>query len=114
VDINDIVREMRVKADAVLFFPDRIVKTMTPHQLREFVLQFQRKIVVDGYEIFVTLTRTVVHTTHYYRISIGNAAGEPNTIPASVVEKVADAFVPNGMPIPSTLGNCIQFIERVS
>jgi hypothetical protein len=113
VDINDIAQEMRIKADAVLFYPDRVMKTMTPHQLREFILQFQRKIVVDGYEIFVTLTRTVVCTTHYYQVSIGNTAGEPNIIPVSVVEKVVNTFVPNSIPIPSALGNCIQFIERI-
>jgi hypothetical protein len=74
---------------------------------------YRRTVTVDGYKAYVTLTRTVADTKHFYQFSIGNDEGDPDLIPELVIERLTTVFVPRGIQFPSLLGNTIQFIEVI-
>jgi hypothetical protein len=102
MNLQHLVHEMRQKADQIPFHPGV-----------DDVLQFRRDISIDGYAIKITLTRTVVGRRQFYQLSMGNDEGDPSLLPLALVQKLQAIFVPRGIPLPSTLGNCLQFLEPI-
>ena len=100
--IKALVEEMRAFADANPFHPGV-----------SDILQFGRSIEVDGRKLKVALVRTVAGKRQFYQFSLGNESGMPGSIPAATVRRVREAFLPKSIMVPSTLGNCYQWVEEV-
>lgn len=115
-DMNQLVQEMRAVADSIPFFPDAMLENMRdlePAVILEKIKPFRREVEIDGYKILMMLTRTVIFEKQFYQFSMSNDSGNPGEIPPGVAQKLKAAFVPNGMSLPSVMGNCLQFIERI-
>jgi hypothetical protein len=69
--------------------------------------------VVDGQRVSVILTKTVIGERQFYQFSVGNESGNPRLIGQSVINKLKAIFVPKCVPLPSVIGNCIQFLEEI-
>lgn len=102
MNLDQLKAEMRLNADSHPFRP-----------LRDDIHRYQR--VIDlGTVIFVTYTRTVLPSgRHIYQFSMSNKEGNPTTIPDEIVQRLRKVFVPRGFSIPSTLGNCYQWLEEI-
>ena len=113
--MNQLVQEMRAVANSTLFHPEAILLDLdsSPAEIRKRTKPFRREVEIDGYKVLVMLTRTVIFKKQFYQFSIGNDSGNPREIPLGVVQKLKSAFMPNGMTLPSVMGNCLQFIERI-
>ena len=102
LQIKAMVEEMRAFADANPFRPGV-----------SDILQFSRSIEVDGRKLRVAIVRTVAGNRHFYQFSLGNNSGMPASIPAATVRRVREAFLPNGIMVPGTIGNCYQWVEEI-
>ena len=102
MNIQKLVDEMRRKADQSPYHPGK-----------DDVLQFRRDVVIDGCEIHVIFTRTMLSSRSFYQLSLGNEEGIPAAIPMALIQQLRRAFVPNGIMVPSMKGNCYQFVEPV-
>ena len=100
--IKALVEEMRAFADANPFHPGV-----------SDILQFSRSIEVDGRKLKVAIVHTVAGKRQFYQFSMGSESGMPASIPAATVRRVREAFLPKGIMVPSTLGNCYQWVEEV-
>ena len=76
--------------------------------------RYRRRIDIDGHKIIIIFTRTIVIEKQYYHLSISNTNGNPKEIPNELIERIKIAFVPNGLPFVSIMGNCVQFLEPIN
>jgi hypothetical protein len=98
---------MKKAADARPFYP---LAKRVPNEF----LYYQREIKIDGHSVCMTLTRTVIPSgQHFYQFSLTGPGGVRTDVPAHIVWKLKTRFVPKGLPIPSILGNCYQWLEPI-
>jgi hypothetical protein len=111
-DLKKLVAYMRAEADLFPFDP---LKPVAWKKKLKKVKSHQHRVKIDDYTVIVTLTRDrlpgVLNCHEFYHLSLGNDQGDPRLIPKRVVWRLRQAFVPNGMEMPSKLGNCLQFVE---
>lgn len=104
--IDQLVEELYQAADTHLFDPMKEMKP--PHQRHRRDFQYQ------GLPLRVQFTRTLLGSTVIYQLSIGSYRGHRN-IPEDVIERIRNAFFRQreSCELPSSLGNCRQFIAEV-
>ncbi len=99
--MKDLVEQMKRFADENPFHPGV-----------DDIFKFVRPIIIGSCKLKITLTRTIVGRHQFYQFSMGHESGNPAAIPTEVVQKLKQAFMPNGFSLPSALGNTYQWIQE--
>ena len=103
MNLHNLVAQMRRHADEKPFRPPL-----------GNIMDYRRDLRIDGYNIKITLTRTMVGRWQFYQLSLGNDEADPLLLPRELVQKLKAAFVPKSVPMASALGNTLQFIEAAN
>ena len=113
INLKKLVSDMRARAD---MFPSNPLHNLARGQeyAREQLRKYQHRVKIDGYVVVVSFTRDSMpelKCREFYHLSLGNDQGKPELIPRNIVQRIRQAFMPNGIQGPSPTGNTIQFIE---
>ncbi len=103
ISLRELADQMKRYADANPFHPGV-----------DDIFKYGKWIQVDSSKLKITLTRTIVGRRQFYQFSMGHESGNPADIPSVVVQKVIGVFMPDGISMPSALGNTYQWIEHAS
>ncbi len=76
--------------------------------------KYGRWLELDECKLKIHFTRTIIGERELYQFSMGHESGDPAAIPPTVMLLLKNAFMPDGVPLPSMLGNTFQWVKNAS
>jgi len=108
VDLKKIAKELKEIADEHPI--EFLVTKGAPLPIMD--ARHRRDLSIGSCKFRIQFTKDGIGGRYFYHLSIGTPTGKPSDVPDDIIKQVREAFFKNGgTPMPSVLGNSLQFIS---